>query len=303
MNLFKSGLEETERVLITGAGGWFGLTLAAMLKQSSNNFKLITKNPRLLRFGEQTAIGEAWDWDEIVKFQPTLVVDCAFVLRDYLNNYSLDTYIAENQKLTSRLLQLVALPSVERVIYLSSGAAISPSDAINHPLEDNPYGYLKRSTELAALRLGEEINKKVYVVRPYSVTGSLVTRPERYAFSNLILQANNGEINIEANHKVRRKFVGIDDLLAVSVASSKKSSGYLDSGGELVELSELANRISTVLNLNPKIVDRKIVENQDDNYFSQDNSWNKTCTTLNFEPATLDEQILRTSLYFSLSPK
>jgi nucleoside-diphosphate-sugar epimerase len=297
--LLLSGFRTGDRVLITGAGGWFGLTLAAMLKDSFVSHKLITKNPRDLFFGYQSSTAEEWSWEEIQKYQPTVVVDCAFLLRDYLVDYSLDSYVAENQKLTSKLFQVSMLDSVERIIYISSGAAVCPNDAVRYPIDENPYGFLKRTTELGILQLSNEHKKNVLVVRPYSVTGRLVTRPERYAFSNLILQAHRGKIELHSRHLVRRKYISVDDLLAVSIASSQNGSGYLNSGGELVELGELAVRISDVLGVTVDIPKREINEDLDDNYFSTDDSWNESCKLLNFSPSSLDEQIIDVSHFLN----
>ena len=289
--LFTSSLGPEDRVLITGAAGWFGRTIAALLHGSDTPALFLTQNPRAVPNGLGNFPAAEWDSRSIAEFAPTVVFDCAFILRDSLTHMSLDRYVHINTVLTSRLLQLASLASVRGVISVSSGAAIHPRDAAVDDLELNPYGYLKRQAELAVSMVGVETGTPVLVARPWSVSGGLVTRPDRYAFSNLILQARAGAIRIEANHPVLRRYIGVDDFFAVSLASVGRSPGTLNSGGELVEFSALASRITQTLGLEVEISRPEVTDSDPDDYYPRDSSWLRACESNNFEPADLDEQI------------
>lgn len=290
--LFRSAFAPSDRLLVTGAGGWFGMTIAALAADGPSTM-LVTQRPRTLNVHGRPVDAVAWDWDRIREFAPTVVIDCAFILRDHIHSMPLDRYVHENSVLTSRLLQLGHLEGVSRIISVSSGAAVHPVDAASVELAANPYGYLKRQAELAVRQLGEESGVTVVVARPWSVTGGFVTRPERYAFSNLVLQARTGTIEISAQHAVWRRFVGVDDFFAVSLASSQLGSGVIESGGELIEFSPLAQRVLATLGLSGTVRRADPAPNAPvDDYYSSDESWAKACRELEYEPASLDQQIL-----------
>ena len=299
VTFLQSILGPNDRVLVTGAGGWFGLTIAAMLEDTQAITCYVTQRPREISWNQGSANAVAWDWELISNFSPTIIIDCAFILRDFLSDMQLERYISENQKLTSQMLRLASLESVNSVIYVSSGASVHPNDSLEVGIEQNPYGNIKRMAELALLSLGEELQKNTLVVRPFSLSGTLVTRPDRYAFSDLITQARANEMRIAASHEVWRKYVSVEDFFAVSIALAKNKSGYLNSGGELLEFSELANRINSALGLKVPIL-RDLHGNLfADRYFSIDSSWQEACDYLGFIPANLDNQIIAVDRYLS----
>lgn len=291
INFLTDLLSPSDRILVTGAGGWFGKTIAALLSQSNALQRYVTRNPRTIAWGTGSIEATGWNWKDICDFAPTIVIDCAFILRDFIGDMSHEKYIAENYQLTSNLLQAASLDSVQSVIYVSSGASICPVDSLVSGVEQNPYGQLKRNAELALMSLGSELNKNTLVVRPFSLSGTLVTRPERYAFSDLIRQARKGEIHISASNQVWRKYVSVEDFFAVSIVTSKSKSGYLNSGGQLVELSELAQMISDTIGGVIPIHRNFGQSNAGDRYFSSDSSWEEACESLNYFPMDLQSQI------------
>lgn len=303
VNFVKSVLGGEDRVLVTGAGGWFGNTIAALLDETQTKSMFVTQNPRILSWDFGSVEATKWNLEVIKDFAPTLVIDFAFILRDFLTDISLERFISENHKLSSKMLQLASLESVTSVIYVSSGAAVSPSNSLIEGIESDPYGHIKRVTELSLLSLGRELGKRTLVVRPFSLSGALVTRPNRYAFSDLISQARKGEIQINAHQEVWRRFVSVEDLFSVAIAKVKTSSGYLNSGGELIELSDLAKRICATLGLQIPIIrdlDKSITP---DSYFAEDRSWNAACESTGYVPDDLEHQILAVEAYLFRSNK
>jgi nucleoside-diphosphate-sugar epimerase len=289
-SLFLGSLHADDRVLITGAGGWFGSTLAAMLHDSGHPVMLITQRPRAIDYGVGSRDAVAWDAHAVQTFAPTVVFDCAFILRDYIDQMSPERYIYENTVLTGQLLQLAALESVGTIVSVSSGAAVHPVDATTTPVADNPYGYLKREAELALLHRAEELGKKAVVARAFSLSGSLVSRPERYALSNLILQARAGHIDIQSNRPIWRRYSGLDDFFAVTLASAGVLP-VVDSGGELLEFSQLAKRILVELGLEADIARPALDGVGTDDYYSTDILWQQALSTTGYTAATLGEQV------------
>ncbi|CAN5521048.1 hypothetical protein BH10ACT7_BH10ACT7_11350 [soil metagenome] len=290
--LFASGLRPDDRVLVTGSAGWFGLTLAALLHGLPNPVMFLTRSPRRVSYRDGELDAVAWDEAGVREFAPTIVIDCAFILRDYIDAMPIETYFYQNTILTSRLLQLTQSDSVKTVISVSSGAAVHPVDASTRDADTNPYGYIKRQTELAVARLGEETDTRVVVARPWSLSGTLVTRPERYAFSDLILRSRAESIEIKATHEVWRRYAGVDDFFAVALATGAASSAVINSGGSLVEFGELAELIASTLNSTARITRPVLESGPADDYYTRDDSWEDACAAHGFTPATIVEQIL-----------
>jgi len=289
--LMSAHLDASDRVLVTGAGGWFGLTVAALVAGTAARTMFVTRRPRLVDFGSGTAAAVSWDWGAVQAFSPTVVVDCAFILRDFADSMPIEQYVYANTVLTARLLQVAQMDTVRAVISVSSGAAVHPEDARSRGVDLDPYGYLKRQAELALLGAAAAAGAATVIARPWSLSGSLVTRPARYAFSDLIMQARSGEIRIEAAHAVWRRYCGVDDFFAVALALASTSPGILDSGGELVEVGALAQRVCDVLGVDARIVRPEGPGGPSDDYYPPADAWEAACADVGLVPATLDEQI------------
>ena len=122
-------------MLVTGAGGWFGSTVAALLHGHEAQAMYLTQRPRTVHHGNGSVDAVAWDWASVREFAPTVVVDCAFVLRDYVDQTTIEQYVHVNTVLTQRLLQVSQLPGVRTVVSVSSGAAVHPVDASRHDVD------------------------------------------------------------------------------------------------------------------------------------------------------------------------
>lgn len=299
VGLAATAVRPDDRVLVTGAGGWFGSTVAALLHGHRAQAMYVTQRPRTVDHGNGTVDAVAWDWTAVRDFAPTVVVDCAFVLRDYVGDMSIEQYVHVNTVLTQRLLHVAQLPSVRTVVSVSSGAAAHPVDASRHDVDVDPYGYLKRQAELALAGLDAAVDAHLVVARPYSLSGTLVSRPRRYAFSDLVLQAREGAIRIKAGHEVWRRYVGVDDFFAVCLTVGAERSGTVGSAGELVEFGALAERVNDVLGTHATVTRAERTGGPADDYYARDSTWDDACESLRFRPAGLDEQVRTVDAYLA----
>jgi nucleoside-diphosphate-sugar epimerase len=291
VRVIAESLRPRDRVLVTGAGGWFGLTLVALLEAAGATGMYVTRTARRLQAGSVEVDAVEWDDDTVQAFAPTLVIDCAFVLRDYVPDMSLERYVHDNTELTSRLLRTALLPSVRAIVSVSSGAAVHRADAVTRRLDIDPYGYIKRQTELAVLALARQHEKVTVIARPWSLSGTLVTRPDRYAFSNFIGQAlAGGPIRVQAPHAVYRKYTAVDDFFAVCLAATTRGGEHVvDSAGELTEFGDLAGRVAERLGVT---AERSTPTDTDvDDYYTRSTTWEDACAAANYRPASLDAQI------------
>jgi nucleoside-diphosphate-sugar epimerase len=298
----RSSLGDEERILILGATGWFGTTLTEMLIGSTQEVMYVASNPRVLKT-EGTSINVlAYDRDLIRAFRPTTVVDFAFLTREKAAQIGLADFQKTNEELTRQLIEVAALPSVKKVLFTSSGAAVYSPGGQPKTYERDPYGYLKNQQEIKLKDFAKLSEKSVLCLRPWSVSGRLVGKPMEYAFSSLIIQALQGQICLETKRPVFRRYCALDDMLAVafSLWPDIPESEYrlLESGGELHSLVELAELVADLVG-NGAAVSHSIDSNAEaDRYYSDNISWSTSCDRARYTPKNLKAQILDSIHYY-----
>jgi len=274
------------RVIVTGASGWFGRTFVDQLLKANIPFLCLGSHRRLEVFsGKQV---EIYTYDDGVcqEFAPTVVADFAFLTRDKTEVMSPKEYVETNRRLTDQALGLARIDSVRALITTSSGASM-------HGKPDS-YGQLKLEAEDRFRDETAKLDKSWVNMRAWSVSGPFIRNINGYAFSKFVHNATlEGKICIESPHMVFRRYVDVGDLInvALKLAFSGRFTGSIDSGGELVELEQLAYRIFGVLKLKPNIEVERVGLGKVDDYFSRSAVWEDTCRDLGYEPLSLDGQI------------
>lgn len=279
-----------DRILVTGATGWFGSTMLAMLGEMPAAAVLaVASRSRHVDVAGRTWDVRAWDDDAVAHFDPTIVLNFAFLTRDKEAELGPDEYMQANTELSRRFDAAASLPAVRAAVTCSSGAALLTPEGADVPI--GSYGRVKADEEARAHRL-VTASRSVVVARAWSLSGTLVQRPREYAFSDLVLQAEAGRIVVTADCEVWRRYCGVDDYLAVCTARAVGGwSGVIDSGGEEVELRDLAERIADHHpDLRPEVVTSPAVEPAR-RYLSDDTTWQDACAAIGYRPASLDEQI------------
>jgi len=101
---------------------------------------------------------------------------------------------------------------------------------------------------------------------------------------------------IQAGHPVFRRYVGASDALQVAVRSALEGwSGTIETGGPLVEMAELAERIVARVNPAATISRAEADGLPAQTYASDDATWQQACDRLAFVPMDLDQQIDETA--------
>ena len=285
------------RILILGAGGWFGSTLLHQLERATHipdeHVLALASQPREHRIADRTWHLQTWNLPAIEAFAPTLVANFAYLTRERFDAENPDEYIQANTRLQEQFLQATQLPSVRMALTVSSGAAVALRE------ESNPYGRMKAQEEDEALALVTD-QRSIVVARAWSVSGPFVRRPGDYAFSDLILQARGGHIQIAADRPVFRRYIDVGDYLDVCLTRGLQGwSGVIDSGGPLVEMQELAEQIRDVVNPLAPLSRPPLRTKEPSTYASDDRSWQQACTQASFTPRSLSEQISYTAAYLT----
>lgn len=284
------GIRDDQRIVVTGASGWFGRCTLNLLRGFGNVLALGSEAKTIIIDDLEVAIFKQ-SLRKIRDFNPTIIIDSAFLTRDKLTSLGIDQYIRINRELINRSLEMATLPSVRKYVGFSSGAAVNLAGQRSFSLLDNPYAALKREYEEGIAKLSGVAKGKISIARVWSVTGTHLTKPDLFAFSNLISQARSGQIVIKAKNFVFRRFCAIDEVISVGLADSGNYGSTFDTGGELVEIGALAEIIRQEVNPKAQIVRELLDGTEADNYYSDGKVWDALLNECRIKPATIREQV------------
>lgn len=280
-----------DRILVTGASGWLGRTALDLLAPLGLPTLALASRARVIRVDDRDIECEAWDDRKVATFSPTVVLDCAFLTRDRVADMPLDEYVAANRALTDRLVYATQLPDVRLALTVSSGASVHPHDALDSPIQDNPYGYLKREADHRLAQAAADSGAVPVVLRAWSISGAHVQKPQGYALGSMIQDADAGAIRIVARRPVFRRYVLAEELLAVGIAEGGVGPATIDSGGELVEMADLAARVAAVVRPDAVISRDEVDPLDPDRYHSDGQDWERRCRRWDLASLPLDRQI------------
>jgi nucleoside-diphosphate-sugar epimerase len=292
--LWLNYLRSDDRVLVTGAAGWFGRTAIAMTKEVGLELLATGSKDQQIEIDGKSQAVQAQSLEVISAFKPTVVIDTAFVTRERLPVLGHRTYIETNQKLIDQSLAIAALPSVRKYIGFSSGATMHLAGYTSFSLDENPYAAQKRIYESKISELAANLQSDISVARVWSVTGSYCTKPQSFAFTDLIAQAKLGLIEIKAKHLVYRRYCALEDVHALAILpSSPGSNPIFDTGGDLIEIGDLAKLVVELVNPNAEILRRLDKTLPQDSYHSDNKDWGQLTGIAKLGMDTIRDQITR----------
>ena len=249
VEVFTKSFRGMNRVLVLGGTGWFGRTALAMLKHVDVETHIVASRPREFSLDGGILTAKSWDQSEIARFEPEMVLDFAYLTIGKAEEIGIDRFIQVNRELSAKLFFACRLPSVRKVLSVSSGASIRLPLAMRGQPAAEVYASGKRNIESRLKEIALEREISVSVARAWSVTGGHVQNPREYAFSAIILDGmEEGRIAVHADHLVYRRYLAVEDLLALAIAQSHLI-GFtsFDSGGPLIELRALAQLVSAAI--------------------------------------------------------
>ncbi len=288
---------ELDRVLVMGASGWFGREALNLAKSRNAQVMAVGSSEREISFEGSKVHIQKYDLETIKKFAPKIVFDTAFITRERIAEIGFQNYVNLNLELIQKSIELATLSTVETYIGFSSGATKHLAGQKNFTLEDNPYAFLKNEFENRIIEIAHSANSKMAICRAWSVSGVFCQKPEIYAFSNMVRQAVQGEIFIKAGHPVYRRYSSVEDALLLSMEFAQKGSPTIfDTGGDLVEIEDLAKRIANVVNPRAKIYRSQNTGDEIDNYHSDGLEWKSMIYRSSITETTLDDQVRDYSL-------
>lgn len=283
-----------EKIIVSGASGWLGrstLNCLASRYKDSNSFKenvtLVSSSPKeiegfpgvkTLTFSQ--AIERNQEFDGFVHL--------ASLTKDKVSTMSHRDYLNEYLEITSSATQILQ-KTKKWFVFVSSGAVwASPNEILENSISKNPYGFLKRMEESHFKQVCSELKITLVCGRLWGGAGFDLLSPEKYAIGSLILNGlRNEDLFIRSNYKVFRRFTDTRVFMELCLRLAEKGvNKTFDSGGDLVEIQELAEMIRSNFP-NNKIVRPQIELNYSDEYYSK---------SQDFENLLLENDLLHPNL-------
>lgn len=286
MDTWNRTMEHYSRILVLGPTGWFGRTALKLSFPSSAAFHLVGSRRGDVQMGEKTLTVHEWNEREVEWFSPDLVLDFAYLTRNWISELGISEYRARNEVLAERLVRAATLRSVKTVLTISSGAAVQS--------ELDPYGEGKRKIELALRDALRSSSTNLGVLRAWSVSGGFVREPDQYALSSFARQGIKSKIiRVSADRMVFRRYCAVEELLAVGMhLAHRHSHSLLDSGGEKLEMFEIAQKVAEQIPGANVILEHPARDSQEpDDYSSDNESWVRGLREAHLNPMSLEEQI------------
>jgi nucleoside-diphosphate-sugar epimerase len=290
-------LDQENKLVITGAGGWLGTELLELLLATYGSERL-RKN--VVCLGSRARSKQLSDGTElpIREFVEPLQIDhvggfvhLAFLTRDKVSTYGTADFSFRNLAITSRTIELIEQIQPQWIATVSSGAVLSrPGGPLENKLLSNPYGFTKRVEETMLTQVAQNIGANISIGRLWGAMGAYMPINREYAVSDFLVQAQSAKsISIRANHEVWRRYCDAGEFMNVLVTSAETSEKTLfDSGGELIEIGDLASKIADFVDLETT-VDRPVIEGVPDRYFPSSYRYNQLCDSLGISQLLFDD--------------
>ena len=117
-------------------------------------------------------------------------------------------------------------------------------------LQENPYGALKREDEEIFAQLANGLGIQAAFPRIFNLGGPFINKTNSYALACILSDiAASGPITLRAAHPVWRGYAHVGDVLNIGLGSllHRHNAGRFDTGGEAIEIGELASRAAQLL--------------------------------------------------------
>jgi nucleoside-diphosphate-sugar epimerase len=293
----------TGPLLLTGASGWFGRTALYEYEQEHGPEALrrdvitFASRERWVDFDSPHGPVKARPLEAITEVNnPAGLLHLAFLTRDKLEVLGWERYVTTNRAITAKLAEVLKAWPAMPVVSTSSGAAAA-LDGQPPDLEGNPYATLKQEEE--ALLESESATRMAMVFRVYAASGRFMTRPEKFALGDFLLQALRGEaITLQSRRDVLRSYVHAGTLmrLAWRLLQARPPLNYyrVDACQHTTTLRELALTVSERFTLPPPRheVDQALPP---DRYTADDRPFVNLLARMRIMPWNLAEQIEETA--------
>lgn len=292
-----SDVEEPSQYIIYGANGWLGRSALKSIIDNSSNFD----SSKVLLIGSRASAihieginfqilgqGEAFQGIK----ENGIFYNAAFLRKEKLAALGVKEYVNENNSISNFAELVISSKKLSSFINVSSGAA-SAFDVDKKSIDVEPYGYLKKYWENRYANACQENQTQSINCRVYSVSGQYINEFKNLALTNFISQAKEKKkIEVKSPATLRTFIDAVDLAQVLYKLIYEKSNFNIDSGGQLVSLSELAISVAKALSLSSDNVEEGSERSLD--YFGDYEKFNSLANRLHVEIKNLDSQVEET---------
>lgn len=268
VSLVRAMLSGQEHFAITGASGWLGRTTLELLlgalgpKRFGDQVTGFASTSRSVTLRDGTKV-RLQPLDRLCDLlpAPTYLLHFAYLTRDRLNEMGVPEYITANLAITAAVARAIQRFHPLGVFTTSSGAVYESDGRFVTDVAANPYGALKYIEELLVRRAAADVGTRSVVTRIFSLAGAYMTKPDLYALGDFVLQAlGGGPIKIRARIPVERSYCAADDVVTLALACLLDGGAgddvIFDSGGQIVEIGQLAEHVRQIIGRSQIALDR-----------------------------------------------
>lgn len=289
------------KVVINGAAGWLGQSSAHVLFRTG----LVEKANDIYAFGQKSRRAKLGPWvsHEIRQLSDSLeqeakselFIQLAFKTRDYEEKLGDKEYTRINRSILQNSIELLKRSQARSVVIVSSGVVKRYLDS-QGKVDNSPYARLKLEEEHIYAETCLAMGSRLVVLRLWGSTGEDMTEPTKYGIGDLIKQAiQNRRITIESNRLVYRRYMDSRDQMEIAIRASLEAGELvMDSGGEIIEIGQLAVRVRDIYAPGKEIVRPKMTGEAPDVYFSTSVTAEQLAHKFGISLKSLDRQIIDT---------
>jgi len=288
-----------QNIVVTGASGWLGrATIRALVKEFGTPIL-----DQISAFGASHKIITLQGIGQI-KIRPlsdlTLIHNCdflfhfAFLTRDLLKKSDIQDYQESNDFIRKTVSSFIQLTKPEALIFCSSGAVSQRTKKQDQDYSYFVYAEMKAKEQVDLAKVANSSGTRTIMCTLFSATGLDMVEPSKYAIGSLVKQAlYEKEIVIESNGMVFRRYVDTEDLMQLLVKlAQERHDIVLESGGDLIELSDLATLIDSIVGNQLKVVRTRFDPNSPiDDYFSRSNFMEEMFHQFSMKTKSLESQV------------
>ena len=289
-------------VTINGASGWLGhATFGAIFDRypeiRRRDLQAISSRARPVRSLEFGPIDSVALSDAKKKLiQTDIFVHLAFKTRDHIKTLGEVKYETLNLEIIENTIDAIRKSNPKSVVMVSSGVVSQwLSDQVS--FEKDSYVKMKLVEELEIGNVCSDLGINLVNLRLWGASGEHMTEPLKYAIGDLIHQDLFAEsLIINSAHRVYRRYADASQqmLICISAASSGINE-TLDSGGTIVEIQELAQRIIDLSGSRKQIIRPEIDKSlRADEYFSTSHRMEELAESFGVQLKGIEDQILST---------
>lgn len=295
-------LDKCDQVVIYGANGWMGRSAIDYIStvlpgHATETLLLIGSKPSLLEINGKyfNVLDPVQGYSRIC--EGAIFFNAAFLRREKLQSTPSIDYLQQNEIIASLAKNALKNKKLKSFINLSSGAA-RETEILPSLRTPDEYSTIKKYLEVEYSHLCAEYSTAFVNCRIFSLSGKYINEFDNLALSSFIKQATlNNRIEVKSPNTKRTYIDGADLSETLLTLANDSRSVFLDSGGSLVTLLELAHCVSRIMNNG-----NCEVTTQNENspsYFGNYQEFNEIALRAGQTLLSVEEQIVKTITAFT----